>query len=131
MNLPLMNLHERVLSVLGCRFVDDVLIDAPYDITADVIAGLNISEVVRGSSSSDLGNPEDMGARYKFAREAGIFTIIESPSQFSIGSVVQRIQRNQAAFQAKFESKMEKERSFYQKKRESSGYANCAAQQDL
>lgn len=25
-NLPLMNLHERVLSVLGCRFVDDVLI---------------------------------------------------------------------------------------------------------
>lgn len=28
-NLPLMNLHERLLSVLGCKFMDDVLIDAP------------------------------------------------------------------------------------------------------
>lgn len=33
MNLPIMTLHERVLSVLGCKYVDDVLIDAPYTIT--------------------------------------------------------------------------------------------------
>lgn len=32
-NFPIMNLHERVLSVLGCKYVDDVLIDAPYQIT--------------------------------------------------------------------------------------------------
>jgi ethanolamine-phosphate cytidylyltransferase len=32
-NMPIMNLHERVLSVLGCKYVDDVLIDAPYAIT--------------------------------------------------------------------------------------------------
>jgi len=32
-NFPIMNLHERVLSVLGCKYVDDVLIDAPYKIT--------------------------------------------------------------------------------------------------
>lgn len=32
-NFPIMNLHERVLSVLGCKYVDDVLIDAPYLIT--------------------------------------------------------------------------------------------------
>ena len=31
-NMPIMNLHERVLSVLGCKYVDDVLIDAPYGI---------------------------------------------------------------------------------------------------
>jgi glycerol-3-phosphate cytidylyltransferase-like family protein len=33
MNLPIMTLHERVLSVLGCKYVDDVLIDAPYMIS--------------------------------------------------------------------------------------------------
>ena len=33
MNLPIMTLHERVLSVLGCKYVDDVLIDAPYTIS--------------------------------------------------------------------------------------------------
>ena len=32
-NHPIMNLHERVLSVLGCKYVDDVLIDAPKIIT--------------------------------------------------------------------------------------------------
>lgn len=116
MNLPLMNLHERVLSVLGCRYVDDVLIDAPYEITPEVIAHLNISEVVRGTTSSDLGRPQDMEARYKYVKEAGIFKVIESPGDFSVGNIVRRIQRNQAAFQSKFESKMEKERSFYQQK---------------
>merc|ERR1719223_397775 len=37
-NLPIMNLHERVLAVMGCRFVDDVLIDAPTQITSAMIA---------------------------------------------------------------------------------------------
>ena len=41
----LMNLHERVLSVLGCQYVDDVLIDAPYDITPEMISRLNISNL--------------------------------------------------------------------------------------
>jgi len=50
-NLPLMNLHERVLSVLGCRYVDDILIDAPYVITTDMMKSLNISEVVHGKNS--------------------------------------------------------------------------------
>lgn len=54
-NLPLMNLHERVLSLLGCRYVDDVLIDAPYVVTSEMISSLNISEVVSGSSSDRLG----------------------------------------------------------------------------
>jgi len=54
-NLPLMNLHERVLSVLGCRFVDDVVIDAPYIITPEMIASLNITEVVHGTSGDEDG----------------------------------------------------------------------------
>jgi hypothetical protein len=38
-NMPIMNLHERVLSVLGCKYVDDVLIDAPYVMTEYVPQG--------------------------------------------------------------------------------------------
>ena len=52
-NLPLMNLHERVLSVLGCKYMNDVLIDAPLEITPDMIASLKITEVVHGSESDD------------------------------------------------------------------------------
>lgn len=46
-----MNLHERVLSVLGCKYANDVLIDAPVEITPDMIASLKISEVVHGTES--------------------------------------------------------------------------------
>ena len=66
-NLPLMNLHERVLSVMGCRYVDDVLIDAPYRVTPDMVASLNIAEVVHGSISDGVsdwspeGRDEDGG----------------------------------------------------------------------
>ena len=50
-NLPLMNLHERILSVLGSQFVDDVLLDAPWKITHQMVAFLNIAEVVHGTKS--------------------------------------------------------------------------------
>ena len=46
MNLPIMNLQERVLSVLGCKYVDDVLIDAPYIITQEMITFLRIHTVI-------------------------------------------------------------------------------------
>ena len=52
-NLPLMNLHERVLSVLGCKYVNDVLIDAPLGMTPDMIASLKITEVVHGTEFED------------------------------------------------------------------------------
>lgn len=32
-NFPLMSLNERVLSVLSCRYVDEVVIGAPYSVT--------------------------------------------------------------------------------------------------
>merc|ERR1712232_270063 len=42
-------MHERVLSVLGCRYVGDGLIDAPWEITREMIATLNIAVVARGT----------------------------------------------------------------------------------
>jgi ethanolamine-phosphate cytidylyltransferase len=112
-----MNLHERVLSVLGCRYVDDVLIDAPYHITPDMVASLKISVVVRGTKTDDVGmtrKTEDV--RYRYPREAGILKIIESPSDFNIANIIQRIRENQMHFQAKYERKMKAEQEFYDEK---------------
>jgi ethanolamine-phosphate cytidylyltransferase len=115
MNLPLMNLHERVLSVLGCRYVSDVLIDAPYVITNEMISSLKIAEVVR--VSQDAGNHIDPlsdadDARFQCAQVAGIFHRINVDTNFRIGNVIQRIQRNQSAFQSKFERKMKAEQEY-------------------
>jgi ethanolamine-phosphate cytidylyltransferase len=114
MNLPLMNLHERVLSVLGCRYVSDVLIDAPYEVTEGLLASLNVAEVVRvhyhhpHNNNNDMRerrNPATEDRRYRVAKTAGLFHEVHIESTFAIKDVVARIQRNQEAFQARFERK--------------------------
>lgn len=32
-----MHLHERSLSVLACRYVDEVIIGAPWEVTNDMV----------------------------------------------------------------------------------------------
>lgn len=44
---PLNSLHERVLNLLACRYIDDVIIGAPFKITNKMIRDLNISVVVK------------------------------------------------------------------------------------
>lgn len=56
LNYPFMNLHERVLSILGCKYADDVLIDAPWKISQEMIASLNIKVVARGSEYYEMSN---------------------------------------------------------------------------
>jgi ethanolamine-phosphate cytidylyltransferase len=34
---PIMHLHERSLSVLACRYVDEVIIGAPWEVTKDMV----------------------------------------------------------------------------------------------
>ena len=110
-NFPIMNLHERVLSVLGCKFVDDVLIDAPYEITSTMIASLNISTVVKGTSS--CSNEE---LRYEVPKKDGIYQVIESPTDFSLTNIMTRIGANQKAFEAKINKKKAKENEYYEER---------------
>lgn len=53
-NYPIMNLQERVLSLLGSSYVDDVLIGAPYEVTKETIQFLNIDLVYYTPTSSTL-----------------------------------------------------------------------------
>jgi ethanolamine-phosphate cytidylyltransferase len=51
---PLMCLQERLLMVLACKHVDDIVIEAPYIITEDLVRSLNISKVVNVVTDEDL-----------------------------------------------------------------------------
>lgn len=116
-NLPLMNLHERVLSVMGCRHVDDVLIDAPRTITPEMISSLQIDEVVHGSDGDDDGMIDcNEDERYKAAIEADIFNEITVPMDCNLSSILDRIQENQQVFQAKIAKKKKAEKDFYEQK---------------
>ena len=41
-NYPIMNLNERTLSVLACRYVNEVVIGAPYQVDETMIKHFNI-----------------------------------------------------------------------------------------
>uniref|UniRef100_K3WAY2 ethanolamine-phosphate cytidylyltransferase n=1 Tax=Globisporangium ultimum (strain ATCC 200006 / CBS 805.95 / DAOM BR144) TaxID=431595 RepID=K3WAY2_GLOUD len=114
LNYPIMNLNERVLSVLGCKYVDDVLIDAPWEVTKEMIASLNLSVVVHGTHRDDTHlQGFSLEDHYRFAREAGIFKLIESPSKLDVNDIVTRINDNRDRFEKKFVSKMKAEEEYY------------------
>ncbi|KAL2614770.1 hypothetical protein AAZV13_08G025800 [Glycine max] len=69
---PIMHLHERSLSVLACRYVDEVIIGSPWEITNDMITTFNISVVVHGTVAEKTLNVSvlyfycSLGIQYNF-----------------------------------------------------------------
>jgi ethanolamine-phosphate cytidylyltransferase len=109
LNYPNMNLHERVLSVLGCKYVDDVQIDAPWDVTKEMIASLHIAVVMHETHR----DPSQWDQHYKAARDAGIFKLIPSPSTLDVKDIVVRTNSNRERLKKKFVSKMKSEEEYY------------------
>lgn len=68
-HLPIMNLHERALSVLACKYVDEVIIGSPVVITDDLIKTFNISVVVRGTVTETGGQGAQGGSGGGAAQE--------------------------------------------------------------
>ncbi|KAF9347034.1 Ethanolamine-phosphate cytidylyltransferase [Mortierella sp. AD094] len=91
---PLLDMHERVLSLLACRRVDDVVMGAPYSITDQVLDGdYRVNLVVRGSTPSS--NDIDGQDPYRLAKERGIFVQLEEPPySVTTESIVYRILKN-------------------------------------
>lgn len=48
-NYPICSLQERVLCVLALKYVDEVIIGAPWQVTENMIKQFNISYVVTGT----------------------------------------------------------------------------------
>lgn len=116
MNLPVLNLHERVLSILGCRYVDDILIDAPYVVTSDMIATLGIDEIVQVHRTKNGLYWTDESAndvsRYQVAIEKGIFHSVQVIDLYQIETIIQQIKNNHSQFQAKYKRKQKAEQEY-------------------
>jgi len=113
-NMPILNMQERVLSVLGCRYVDDVLIDAPWVITEEMIKSLNISVVVHGSTA----DPHIPGGipPYEIPRRLGLVVDVSSEFNLSVQNIIDRIKSNEDTYRKKFEKKIKAEEEYYQKR---------------
>jgi len=86
-NLPILNQNERVLSVLGCGYVNDVLISAPPSITAEMMATLDIAVVVR---------PKDevmVPGSHRVPEQMGKLVELELDTQISVSDLIVRINK--------------------------------------
>jgi ethanolamine-phosphate cytidylyltransferase len=131
--LPILNLYERTLSLLSCKFVDEVIIGAPWEITDDLIKTMNISVVVRGSMSdaTNAAGHEHLGWVYKEREMAaalerayavpkamGLLKSFESPMPLTALDIIDRILAARATFQKRYEKKSKMEEDYYSKSKE-------------
>ncbi|KAK7507445.1 hypothetical protein BaRGS_00001380 [Batillaria attramentaria] len=85
---PIITLLERVLSVLACKYVADVVIDAPYEVTAELLDRLKVDVE---------------------AKKRGKFKFIDSGNPLTTEMIVERIVRRRHEFEARNMKKEEKE----------------------
>lgn len=77
---PILTMDERVASVNGCRFVDEVLPDVPWRIDRGCIEKHSIDLVAHGDDYSE----EHLKATHEVPMEMGIFrTVPYTPGIFS------------------------------------------------
>ena len=92
---PVLSLQERVLNVLAMKYVDDVIIGAPYIITRKLIDQIEPAVVVQGSAASRCMEVD----AFKVPKELGIFQQIESDyPELTSKTVISRVLSNYAEY---------------------------------
>jgi len=105
---PVMNLHERVLSVLSCRYVDEVIIGAPWLITEEFIKSQRINVVVHGTVN-DPAYIDHTSDVFEVPRRLGILVTVKSPRSITTSEIVQRIIKNRQLYEERNRKKELKE----------------------
>ncbi|CAG9764092.1 unnamed protein product [Ceutorhynchus assimilis] len=106
-NFPIMNLHERVLSVLACKYVSEVVIGAPYKVTEDLMSHFKVDVVLHGETS--VMDDEDGSDPYEIPKRHDKFMTLKSGNDMTTEKIVERIIRNRMEFQERNNLKEQKE----------------------
>jgi len=106
-NFPIMNIHERTLSALAYRCVDEVVIGAPYEVTAEMLDHFKVSVVCHGLTK--ISPDAEGNDPYKVPKERGVFVQIDSGNSLTTEILVQRIIDRRMDYQERNRKKEAKE----------------------
>ena len=84
---PILTMDERVACVAGCRYVDEVLPNAPWVTGRDGIEKHDIHLVAHGSDYSQ----EDLNGTHAVPIELGILRIVDYTTEISTTEIIRRI----------------------------------------
>ncbi len=83
---PILTMKERIASVVGCRYVDEVVPDAPLTVTREWIKQHEIDLVVHGDDF-----PEELNKLcYEIPIEMGIFRTVTYTAGISTSEIITR-----------------------------------------
>lgn len=122
-NHPIMNLNERTLSVLACKFVNEVVIGAPYKVDEAMLNHFNVKVVCHGLATPQTPC-EDGENPYEVAKQKGLFREVDSKNTLTTSGIIERILSNRVKYadrNAKKEAKEAKVFEAWNKKREEEG----------
>lgn len=86
---PVMTMDERVAVVAACRYVDEVVADAPLSLTPEFLSAHRIDLVVHGD---DLDNAT-AARMYAVPMAMGIYRTVPYTSGVSTSDVLERLRR--------------------------------------
>ena len=85
---PIMTQDERARSVRACKYVDDVIENAPWTITQEFLDTYKLDFVCHDEASYPSGSESDI---YAFVKSIGKFVPIERTPSISTSEILQRI----------------------------------------
>ena len=83
---PILSMEERMACVAGCRYVNEVIPNAPLQPDADWIAKHNIDLIAHGDDASD----EMQTFLYKVPMEMGIYKTVPYTESISTTEIIRR-----------------------------------------
>ncbi|CAL8108870.1 unnamed protein product [Calicophoron daubneyi] len=104
----IMTLQERLLSVLACRYVHNVIIDAPYKIPASLLDNFKVNYVVVGMDTKLIPTLDGEDPML-IPKQRNIFRRLDSGSTVTTASVISRILKNRLLYEKRNRSKEAKE----------------------
>ncbi|PAA89138.1 hypothetical protein BOX15_Mlig009432g1 [Macrostomum lignano] len=107
-NYPIMTVFERVLSVLSCRYVANVVIDAPYCVTEELIKQFKVDLVISGSRTA-VSASTDGSDPFGQAKRLGVYREVDSGTDMTAYTVIERIIANRIKFEERNRKKEQKE----------------------
>lgn len=106
-NYPIMNLHERTLSVLACRYVSEVVIGAPYAVTADLMDHFKVDVVCHGQTP--IMPNVDGADPYAEPKKRNKFKLLDSGCELTTQMIIERIISHRLTYESRNKKKQDKE----------------------
>ncbi|KAJ9575806.1 hypothetical protein L9F63_007347, partial [Diploptera punctata] len=111
-NYPIMNLHERVLSVLACKYVSEVVIGAPYAVSRELMEHFKVDTVCHGQTP--IQPDADGSDPYAEPKSQGKFKSLNSENTMTTEKIVDRIIRHRLDYEDRNRKKEKKELAAYE-----------------